>query len=117
MPYPIFLSNPVCDFWFAQSIKARDVTNYMPFKKNGLCCDAVVAQDHSPVLHEGIPVRRILGRKRGHMVSVWVQLLLKEYGEVGFCHIPQWDIASHRTFSINLGARLATSSSRITLVA
>ena len=61
---------------------------HMPVEKDGLYCDGLVAQNSHPVCREGIPIRWVLGREGGHLVRLRVQLLLEEYGQVTFCHVP-----------------------------
>jgi hypothetical protein len=47
------------------------------------------------------------------MVGLRVQLMLKEYGEVIYNHIPQEEVAIYGTFSANLVGCLTTSFSQI----
>ena len=61
----------------------------MPVEEYGLYCDGLVAQNPRPVRREGIPVRWVPGREGRHMVCVRVQLLVEEYWEVTFYHVPQ----------------------------
>lgn len=59
---------------------AYDVPGYEIFEKNGPYCDGLIGQDLRPVLREGSPVFWILGRESSHIISLRIQLLLKENG-------------------------------------
>src|SRR5215217_618403 len=72
------------------------IPGHVPVEEYGLFCDGLVAQDPGPARREGIPVRRVPRRECGHAVCVRVKLLLEEYGEVLFRHVPQQDFARQR---------------------
>jgi hypothetical protein len=47
-------------------------------------------------------VRRVVGRKSGHVVGDGIQLLLEENADVTFIDLPQDDVTYHDAFPRNL---------------
>jgi hypothetical protein len=87
-PAPVALPDPVAHLPLAGALEAQYVAGHAPVEEYGHFRDGSVGQDPLPARHESVPVRRVLGREGGHTVCLRVVLLVEEYGEVLFGHIP-----------------------------
>lgn len=92
---PVGFSYAVANFWFAVFFVAEDAADDVPVVDDGADDDSCVGEDAVPVGGEGFAVGGVFGGEGDHEVCFRVQLVFKEYREVGFQDVAEEEVVGH----------------------